>query len=214
MRESASDLVGRQGTWQRIHNSLWGNLLVLAVVAACVLAGLWLVGGWRGGGEKSVQGTQEDTAGQVSAVDVPDSDLPAPELGQKAPEFSGRTLEAEDFVLGESGRPTWLIFNATWCSNCRAEMPDVQQAHEEFGDRVDIVSVFINDSPSAVAQYSSTLKLSFIQIADANSDIAKLYRVMGVPSHYFIDANGTLTAIELGVLTPEAMEGRIAELLE
>ena len=214
MREAEAGENTPVGVWQRIHDSTWGNLLVLAVVTACVLAGLWLVGLWRDDGTGQEAAAQEEvTAGQVSAVDVPQSDAPAPEIGQAAPVFTGRTLEGEDFSLGESGKPTWVIFNATWCSNCRAEMPDVQEAHEEFGDEIDIVSVFINDSPSAVAQYSNTLKLSFAQIADTNSDIGKLYRVMGVPSHYFIDSEGALSAIEVGILTPEAMEEHVAALL-
>ncbi len=213
MRELSAEEVQNEGMWRRVHNSTWGSLLILAVVTACVLAGLWLVGFWRGEGADPVEATQDVAAGQVSAVEIPDGGLPAPEVGEAAPEFTGRTLDSEDFVLGESGKPTWLIFNATWCSNCRAEMPDVQKAHEEHGDLIDIVSVFINDSPSAVAQYSNTLKLSFAQIADSNSDIGKLYRVMGVPSHYFIDSDGTLTAIEMGVLTPQAMEQHIAELI-
>ncbi len=201
-----------EGTWQRVHNSTWGNLMVLVVVAAAVLAGLWFVGFWRGDGTDETS-TTDAASGQVSAVDLPESDLPAPEVGEAAPAFSARTLDGEEFTLGASGKPTWLVFNATWCSNCRAEMPDIQEAHEKFGSEIDIVSVFINDSPSAVIQYSNTLKLSFAQIADTNSSIGQLYRSMAVPSHYFIDATGTLTAIEVGVLTPDSMDEHVSELL-
>ncbi|MFT3944988.1 MAG: TlpA disulfide reductase family protein [Ancrocorticia sp.] len=208
----ARGLEVRESLWQRIHNSTWGNLLVLGVVTALVLAGLWFVGFWRSDDDGALAAVDE-TTGQVSAVDLPESDLPAPEVGKAAPVFTGRTLDGTDFTLGASGKPTWVVFNATWCSNCRAEMPDIQEAQEKFGDQIDIVSVFINDSPSAVVQYSSTLKLTFAQIADTNSSIGQLYRSMAVPSHYFIDSQGTLIAIEVGILTPQSMEEHVSELL-
>lgn len=179
----------------------WVNIVVLVVIAVAVLGGLW-----------AVQGFGSDP--QVSAVEVPDSGAPAPKVGEPAPVFAARTIAGEEIDLaGLRGKPVWLVFNATWCANCRAEMPDIQTMHTRHGDEITIVSVFVSDTASAVAGYTSQLSLGFHNVLDAGNQIGALYRVAGVPAHYFVDANGTLTAVEVGALSETTMTARIEALL-
>ncbi len=200
----------RRGVVARLSGTVTGNILVLALTAVAVLAVVWISDVWRGGTDA---GSEVDETGSVSAVDVPDSSAPAPEVGQLAPVFASSTLDGGSFDLAETDRPVWLVFNATWCANCRAEIPDVEEVHREYGEDIEIVSVYLSDSPSAAVSYSSTLDLTHTQVVDPNSEIGSLYRVMGVPSHYFIDADGVLQAIEVGVLSPTAMDEQVASLI-
>lgn len=200
----------RGGVVARLTGTVTGSVLVLALTAAAVMGVLWVSDVWRGGEDP---GVEEDEARSVSAVDVPDSTAPAPEVGQAAPAFASSTLDGDSFDLAESERPVWLVFNATWCANCRAEIPDVEEVHREHGEEIEIVSVYLSDSPSAAASYSTTLDLTHTQVVDPRSEIGALYRVMGVPSHYFIDTDGVLQAIEVGVLSPAAMDEHVANLI-
>ena len=190
----------------RPRRTLYLNLLVLALTTIAVLAALWVTTAWR------ADPTPAD-ASAASAVDVPESRGPAPEIGAPAPHFRAATLDDGTFDLAETNRPVWLIFNATWCANCRAEIPDVEAMHARFGDEIAIVSVFLSDTETAVEDYRSALTLTHTAVVDPNSEISALYRAMGVPSHYFIAADGTLQAIEVGVLTPAAMEEHLTALL-
>lgn len=200
------------GVVARLKGSVLGNVLVLGLTTVAVLAGLWLTNIWRSGSETA---TVEEQAGSASAVDVPDSTAPPPEIGAQAPHFAASTLDGGTVDLADTGnRPVWLVFNATWCANCRAEIPDVELMHREYGDDLEIVSVYLSDSPSAALSYGSALKLTHTQVVDPKSEIGSLYRVMGVPSHYFISADGRLQAIEVGVLSPAAMEEHIAALIQ
>ena len=203
-RARSSSVDGRRG-------SLYRNLLVLAVTTLAVLAGVWATSIWRSDHAPAQAG---ELGGSASAVDVPESGGPAPEIGAQAPHFSASTLDGGTFDLADTGnRPVWLIFNATWCANCRAEIPDVEEMYERFGDEIAIVSVFLSDTPSAVLNYRSALQLTHAQVVDPSSEIGALYRVMGVPSHYFISVDGTLQDIEVGVLGLAAMEEHLAALL-
>ncbi|WP_350258900.1 TlpA disulfide reductase family protein [Scrofimicrobium sp. R131] len=187
-----------------------GNIVILAVVTLIVLAGIWLVGSWRDGGA-SAAAESGDTTG-VSEVDVPDSGQPAPEVGQPAPAFTARTTGGDTFEVGEPGQPTWLIFNATWCSNCRAEVPDIQEVYQQVGDRAQIISVYVSDTPSAVLDYSAKLNLTYPQVIDSGNKIASLYRVMGLPTHYFLDADGNIHSVEVGTLGQAQVLAKLAEL--
>ena len=201
-----------RGPLARLHASRWGNVLVLGVTTVLILAAVWAVGTWRNTDQGGAGG--DGAVGQVSRVDVPDSTQPAPKVGESAPQFVAATTSGQSVDLaGLRGTPVWLVFNATWCANCRAETPDVQTVHEELGDQVRIVSVYLSDRPSDVRAFGETLGLTFDQVVDDNNGLGALYRVIGVPAHYFIDADGVVQAIDVGTLSLAQMRAEVAALL-
>lgn len=184
------------------RNSPLGNVVILAVTTVVVLAVVWIVGFAKSDGPAQ-PGVSAGAGGQVSEVDVPDSGQPAPKVGEPAPQFTAETLDGELFDLADpGGKATWLIFNATWCSNCRAEIPDIQEAFDKGPQDLRILSIYVSDSPGAVESYSEKLALTFPQTIDSDNRIAALYRVMGLPTHYFIDAEGDVAEIRVGTLSP------------
>ena len=52
----------------------------------------------------------------------------------RPPEFRGRTVEGQAVSLAElGGRVVLLNFWATWCLECRPEMPGIERLYREFG---------------------------------------------------------------------------------
>lgn len=194
------------------RNSPLGNIIILAVTAGVVLLAVWLVGFARGTGTAD-QGSDADGGSQVSAVDIEDSEQPAPKVGEPAPQFTARTLDGEEFDLALlGGKPAWLVFNATWCSNCRAEIPDIQKTFTERSEEVHILSVYVSDNPSAVVEYSEKLGLRFPQVIDSDNRIAALYRVMALPTHYFLDSSGNISEIRVGTLSESQIDEALTDL--
>ncbi len=192
-------------------NSPAGNLLVLGLATVVVLLAVWLVGYARGSSDTRPESVAAADGG-VSPVDVADQDQPAPKVGEPAPQFSVRTMGGDQFDLADlDGVPAWLIFNATWCSNCRAEIPDIERTYIEVGDQLHILSIYVSDTPSAVADYSEKLGLTFPQVVDSQNEIAALYRVAGLPTHYFIDGSGDVAAVAIGTLSPDQIEQYLAQ---
>ena len=198
-------------TW--VKTSTAGSLLVLGVVALVVLAAVWGVAAIRSKESGASAGAGGELEG-ATAVETPDTGAPAPKIGEPAPLFTA-TDTAGDKVDLESlrGGPVWLVFNATWCADCRAELPDIQEAHQEFGDQVQIVGIYLSDSEAQVVDYAERLGLTFEQVADPSSELGALYRVMAVPTHYFLDAEGTAAAIDIGTLSPKAIQENLESLL-
>jgi thioredoxin 1 len=85
---------------------------------------------------------------------------------------------AQDVV--ESQVPVLVDFYADWCGPCRMLTPTLQQLAAEFGDRVKIVKVNVDEEP----------------------ELANQFQVESIPTLVFV-ANGTVVGRTAG-LVPEA----------
>ena len=185
----------------RVRGSRFGSVIVLGITTLAVLLGVWLV---------MRPDASEDAAAAVSQVEV-QGVASAPRVGEVAPGFVATALDGSEVSLDAlRGRPVWLVFVATWCSGCRAEMPDVQAAHEAAGPQgVQVVAVYVGEGPSVVGGYVDRLGLTFTQVPDPQTKLAAASGVMGVPAHFFIDASGVVRHTWVGVLSPTQMDEAI-----
>ena len=132
----------------------------------------------------------------------------APTVGQPAPDFrattvDGRTVRLSDF----KGKPVWLTFGASWCQPCRAENPDIKAVYERAkASGLEVLAVFISEDASAVREYADRVGLSYDKVADPDTTIASQYRILGIPSHFFIDSAGVLKQMKIGSLDQAGME--------
>jgi len=55
-------------------------------------------------------------------------------------------------VLKE-GKPTLVDFWAPWCGPCRAIGPILEELAAQYGERVSIVKVNVDDNPATASQY-------------------------------------------------------------
>lgn len=201
----ADDAMTEPAWRARIRGSAWGNVVVLLVTALAVGIGAWLV--MRPGA------ADDQGAGSVSQVEVAGV-AAAPRVGDPAPAFVATALDGQQVSLEAlRGRPVWLVFVATWCTGCRAEMPDVQAAHEQAAaDGLEVIAVYVGESASVVGPYVDRLGLTFTQVPDPQTRLSAAYGVMGVPAHFFIDSAGVVRQARVGVLSPTQMDEALAEL--
>ncbi|AFM08137.2 TlpA family protein disulfide reductase [Corynebacterium pseudotuberculosis] len=151
-----------------------------------------------------VQKPQEDT------VTVDNTSGKTIRLGEEAPNFKALDIKGHPFDLAAlKGKPIWIVFNATWCSNCRAEIPEIQELAKE--DSIAVVSIYLNEKSTQVRQYAEKLGLTYTQIPDARGTISASYGVSAVPSHVVIDEHFKVKWIKAGTITGQdikkALEG-------
>lgn len=172
------------------------TVVTFGAVAAAVLAGSWFVA----------------QPGQPAAPTDPAAGRPL--AGQAAPGFEARTTSGEAVSLEQlRGRAVWLTFGATWCADCRTEAPDVQAAAAAArAGGVETVMVFTGEDASTITPYAEKLGFTFTQVADPANDIAGRYRIVGVPTHYFIDRDGVVQRMAVGVLTRAQMDEALTDL--
>jgi thiol-disulfide isomerase/thioredoxin len=117
----------------------------------------------------------------------------AVEKGDAAPawqarDFAGHTV---DFPAVAEGRPTVVVFWATWCPYCRAFMPYLKNIQADYAKHgVKVVAINAKEDgrgdPKAYVQ-----ALGFTPIAVADGDeIAKAYGIQYIPGLLIVDGKG------------------------
>jgi peroxiredoxin len=133
------------------------------------------------------------------------------------PQFSGRTLDARQLSLTEyRGTVMVLTFWASWCLECRVEMPALERLQREFSSRgLAIVGVNARESKEAVRRYAKELGLTFPLVLDPDGKLNALYGVIGLPTTFVVGRDGRAIAFAIGPREWESAPARalIAALL-
>jgi thiol-disulfide isomerase/thioredoxin len=148
-------------------------------------------------------------------------------VGQRAPELSGlrdgvpvqlTDLDGEEVRLADlRGGPVWVNFWASWCPPCQEELPVLRTMDQAYRDRgLSIVGVSVQESSAEdVKAYAETYGLDYTIGFDARSEVFKAWLGFGLPTHYFLDADGIIRVRHYGPLSLAAattiVEGLLAE---
>lgn len=198
----------KQADWRaHTRESKLGSALIIAVTVLLVAVGAW----YLNGGVKDPASSQTDTG--TSATQLAGADSAVLEIGKAAPAFTATDVAGNPVSLADfKGKPVWVNVVATWCQGCRAEMPDVQAAATQYGDKVAVISVFLGEDTQTVTDFAKRTKLDYTLIPDPSSSISTQYGAVGIPAHYFIDSAGNLQARSVGVLSPAQIEEHLQQL--
>ena len=116
------------------------------------------------------------------------------------PEFSGITADGQRVSLaGLSGRVILLNFWATWCLECRSEMPTFERLHQEFSAQgLAVVGINAREGTVTIREYAKELGLTFPLILDPSGKINSAYGVIGLPTTFLIGRDGRPVALAVG----------------
>ncbi|EEM82707.1 AhpC/TSA [Bacillus thuringiensis serovar huazhongensis BGSC 4BD1] len=140
------------------------------------------------------------------------------EIGKSAPDFELTKLDGTNVKLSDlKGKKVILNFWATWCGPCQQEMPDMEAFYKEHKENVEILA--INYTPSEkgggeekVSNFAKEKGITFPILLDKNIDVTTAYKVITIPTSYFIDTKGVIQDKFIGPMTQKEMEKRVAKL--
>ncbi|HDX9708364.1 redoxin domain-containing protein [Bacillus cereus] len=140
------------------------------------------------------------------------------EIGKSAPDFTLTKLDGTNVKLSDlKGKKVILNFWATWCGPCQQEMPDMEAFYKEHKENVEILAV--NYTPSEkgggeekVSNFAKKKGITFPILLDKNIDVTTAYKVITIPTSYFIDTKGVIQDKFIGPMTQKEMEKRVAKL--
>lgn len=169
-------------------------LLVGASLLAVLAAGLAILYGFGYGSEGA-----NATVGNASQV--------APEVGAQAPDFElidlgGESVRISDYL----GKPVLVNFWATWCAPCVLEMPNIQKYYERYPGAFSVIAVNADESRNTVEGFVEDMGLTFPVVLDPGSKVQTLYRLLGYPTTYFLDAEGMVQFRHIGLLREKDLE--------
>ncbi|MBI4524813.1 MAG: TlpA family protein disulfide reductase [Deltaproteobacteria bacterium] len=116
------------------------------------------------------------------------------------PGFSGLTADGKTASLTAlRGRVVLLNFWATWCRECRQEMPVFERLYREFSARgLSVMGINAREATAAVREYSRELGLTFPLVLDSRGEINAAYGVIGLPTTFLIGRDGRAVALAVG----------------
>jgi cytochrome c biogenesis protein CcmG, thiol:disulfide interchange protein DsbE len=145
--------------------------------------------------------------------------IPAPQAGFLAPGFTLETLNGDEIAL-EDLRGQVVLINvwATWCPPCRAEMPAMQQVYEAYheqGFEILAVNSTAQDSFANLEPFIAEYGLTFPILLDRQGEVTRLYRVLSLPTSFFVGRDGLISEVVVGGPMDEALlRARVENLLK
>lgn len=138
-------------------------------------------------------------------------------IGDKAPDFTLETLTGETISLHElTGKRVILNFWATWCPPCREEMPEMEKVYKKFKNNdVEIVAVNSTvgkETKEKAGEFANKLGLTFKIPLDIKGEVIKQYQIYGLPTSFFIDADGVIRSIYYGPMNLEYMSKELEKM--
>lgn len=150
---------------------------------------------------------------------VSESSKPAAESETSA-EDEPQTVPAPDFIVYDKdgnevklsdyfGKPIVLNFWASWCGPCKMEMPDFDEKNKELGDEVQFLMINATggrETLETAKQFIEKSGYTFPVFYDAEQQAAMTYQVYSLPTTYFINADGEVTAYATGAINSEILQ--------
>jgi thiol-disulfide isomerase/thioredoxin len=134
-----------------------------------------------------------------SPVAAQDTGLP---IGSQAAALALPDLEGASYDLGQviGKKPVLVQFWATWCSLCRALIPELHKVRAAYGDRVELigVNVTVNESKGRAGRYLERHKPPYRALWDEKGVAARAYDAPSTSYVMVLDASGKVVYTGVG----------------
>lgn len=116
------------------------------------------------------------------------------EVGEAASNFTVKRLDGTEFRLSDyrGEKMVNLIFWATWCPVCQAEIPAITSFHEDYGSEVEVLALAVNASARPIPAYVEKHALSYPVAIDTSRKVMSEYNITGTPTQILIDKDGVI----------------------
>ena len=142
----------------------------------------------------------------------------AVQVGSKIEGFSAPGLDGEDYHLDDllaANRVVLIEFWASWCGPCRAEVPTLKTAIDQYGERgFDIFAVSLDDNREDWEEASLEDEITWTNTCDFkayDSPIPAQFGVLAIPMNVLVNAEGEILA---KYVRGESLLDKLAELLD
>lgn len=128
-----------------------------------------------------------------------------------APNFTVYDLDGKEVNLTDFlGKPIIVNFWASWCSPCQMEMPDFDEAYQNYNGEIEFLMVNMTDGSRETLEKASSFidekGYTFPVYYDTQYSAAITYSVSSLPTTYFINTDGELIAHARGAIDADTLQ--------
>ena len=124
---------------------------------------------------------------------------PNPLIGGLAPDFTLGTLSGREKTMSlvRSGQPAMIFFWSTWCPHCRTQLTELTRQREDIeGKGIKVILVDVREDLQKVKTYFNAKSIPFDSFLDQDGIVADNYKIVGVPTFFFVNTEGAVVAAE------------------
>src|SRR5271166_6682892 len=130
----------------------------------------------------------------------------SPAGGPAAPELPHETLVAphvsiRSLTAGAHGRPSLVLFWASWCGPCKAEAAEIQRYSQTSQGSGRIVGVNWSDARPEAHSFIAHYGWTFPNMRDGDGSVGNEYKLTGLPTTFVLDGNGHIRSTLRGPQT-------------
>ncbi len=203
------------------------NTLVLGAVLFILAVFAWA--GWANW-EYRKQANERLMASAVQGVLVPDStgaEYVSPLKGKAAPAFALEDLSGKKVSLASyKGKAVLINFWATWCGPCKLETPWLVELRTKYaGQGFEILGVSTDDidrgdkqklgeEKKEIARFVEQMHMPYPVLIDGDSLSQPYGGLDAMPTSFYVDRQGTVVAVQLGLTSKDDIEANIKKALQ
>lgn len=187
------------------------HLFALTMILSIVILGLFarsegfgkFHSHYRGQSPGSPAPSKED------ASQPPHHSTPAPEFRVK--DLNGRTLS----LASLKGKVVIVDFWATWCPPCRLEIPTLNELQARYGERgLEIIAISLDETADEIRAFMKQTPLNYTVVHGDEAIMAQFGGIAALPTTFFLDRRGSIRQQHVGLMSREAMERVVRQLLD
>lgn len=122
--------------------------------------------------------------------------------------LDGKTIT----IGGAREKPLYLKFWATWCGQCREQMPHLEAMHTKYKTKIDVIAVNFgfNDTVELIKKFQHDFKLTTPIGYQPSGQVSKTFDVKIIPYSILINRSGEIVHSGFGI---KGVENKIIELI-
>ena len=109
------------------------------------------------------------------------------------------------------GKPVLIVFMGSWCPWCKKTIPALNALHEKYGEQVEIVGAFADQTPGPVKDVAKEHNIKFKTLYNAGG-VAEQQGAQGFPHAVLFDKTHTAKRIWHGY--SEKLETEASDILD
>lgn len=189
--------------------------LMIVVILAIVLAGVAV---YQNSAGSRVDASIDQKLGNLPADAAASQKIEElPKVGFKAPHFNLIALDGGSYSIPQNaGKPVVINFWASWCGPCRLEAPELVKLYDKYKEKLEIYAINLTtqDSVENAKAFADEFGFTFPVLLDkdAKKSVDDLYRVLAIPTTFFVDKNGIIVDKVMGLTDPKALESKFKNL--
>lgn len=151
----------------------------------------------------------------VQDLNIEQSDSATSDVEQKAPYFELENLKGEQVKLSDFlGKPLVITFWTTWNLDAVDQLKIIDtEVLKERKDVFEVIAVNSQEDRSSVANFVERGGYDVVVLLDISGAVSGEYKARNLPVTYFVDSEGVIREIYVGVLSGDSIVDKAGKIL-